>query len=104
MSRKRYRIQILPTYESDLYEAAKYIKDVLKNQTAAEKLVTDIEQAISNRAFSPLMVKPYPTKRKRKQAYYPIYVRNYIVFYVVIDNVMEIRRLIYKKRNIDNIL
>ena len=104
MSRKQYKIKTLPTYESDLYETAKYIKDVLKNQTAAEKLIADIEKAILARAFGPLMFKPYPTKHKHKQEYYPIYIRNFIVFYVVIDNVMEIRRLINKKRNIDSIL
>ena len=104
MSREQYKILILPTYEFDLYEAVKYIKDVLKNQTAAEKLIIDTDKAIRDRAFSPLLVKPYPTKQKRKQLYYPIYVRNYIIFYVVIGNVMEIRRLIYRKRNIDNIL
>ena len=104
MSRIQYKIQTLPTYEFDLYEAGKYVKDVLKNQAAAEKLISDIEKAILDRAFSPLMVKPYPTKKKRKHLYYPIYIRNFIVFYVVIGNVMEVRRLIYKKRDIDNIL
>ena len=93
---------MLPTYESDLYETVKYIKSVLKNKAAGESLVTDIEHAIIDRAFSPLMFKPYPTKRKRKYKYYPIYIRNFIVFYVVIDNVMEIRRLIYRKRDIDS--
>ena len=104
MSRKQYKIQTLAIYESDLNEAVKYIKDVLMNRTAAEKLLCDIEQAIRDRSFSPHMVKPYPTKHKRKHIYYAIYVRNFIVFYVVIDNVMEIRRLIYKKRDIDNVL
>lgn len=48
--------------------------------------------------------KPYRSKKKRDYPYYRIYVRNYVVYYVVIDNIMEIRRLIYGSRDIDNIL
>ena len=42
--------------------------------------------------------------RKRKETYYCIHVNNYSIFYVVENDVMEIRRFIYSKRNIDEIL
>jgi len=29
---------------------------------------------------------------------YRIYVKNYIVFYVVIDDIMEVRRLLYNRK------
>jgi hypothetical protein len=38
------------------------------------------------------------TARNRKHQYYPIYVRNYMVLYVVIGDVMEVRRFVYGKR------
>ncbi|MCM1488697.1 MAG: type II toxin-antitoxin system RelE/ParE family toxin, partial [Firmicutes bacterium] len=35
---------------------------------------------------------------------YRIYVGNYTVFYVVIGDVMEVRRFIYSRRNFDRLL
>ncbi|EPI49529.1 hypothetical protein HMPREF1576_01431 [Gardnerella pickettii JCP7719] len=40
----------------------------------------------------------------REHPYYRINVRNFSVFYVVIDDTMEVRRLLYSKRNIDVLL
>jgi hypothetical protein len=47
--------------------------------------------------------------RERKYPYYRIYVKNYIVFYVVIDDeingkIMEVRRLLYKRQDRDSIV
>ena len=50
-------------------------------------------------------VEPYHSAKNRKDVYYPIYVKNFIVFYVVIDHkTMEVRRLLYKGQNRDRIL
>ena len=46
----------------------------------------------------------YPSTRKRLHPYYRFYVGNYMVFYVVIDDVMEVRRLLYKSRDIESII
>lgn len=35
----------------------------------------------------------------REHEYYRIYVKNYVVYYVVIGNVMEVRRIVYGKRD-----
>ena len=42
---------------------------------------------------------PIASRVDREHPYYRIYVGNYIVFYCVIGNVMELRRFIYKGRN-----
>ncbi len=42
---------------------------------------------------------PYHSARERKYLYYRIYIGNYVVYYVVIDDVMEVRRILYNKRN-----
>lgn len=36
--------------------------------------------------------------------YYRIYVRNYVVYYAVIDDVMEVRRFLYTARDTDRYL
>lgn len=81
-----------------------YISNVLHNPQAAERLVDDTEKAILKRAEAPLISPPYQSGRKRKHLYYRINIRKYSVFYVVINDVMEVRRFIYSKRDIDNIL
>lgn len=47
---------------------------------------------------------PYPSTRERELPYYPIYIRNFTVFYVVIGDTMEVRRILYSHRNITDIL
>ena len=47
---------------------------------------------------------PYESLRERQHPYYRIYVGNFVVFYVVIDEggagkVMEVRRFLYNKQD-----
>jgi plasmid stabilization system protein ParE len=76
----------------------------LKSPAAAQRLVDETEKAIQRRLSSPLSPKAYQSKKERKYPYYRIRVKNYIVFYVVIDAAMEIRRFLYNKRNIDELI
>ena len=104
MDNKQYHLRYLPLFEQDLIEAVNYITDVLKNGEAALSLVDEVEQAIQNRLFAPYSFEPYYSARERKYPYYPIYVKNYIVYYVMIDDVMEIRRFLYNRRDMENFL
>lgn len=101
MANKRYTLRYLPLFEQDLVQTVNYITNVLKNPEAAEKLVNDVETAIQERLNNPLAFEPYPSIKKRKYPYYRIYVRNYVVYYVVIGEVMEIRRFLYGARDTD---
>ena len=52
---------------------------------------------------------PYHSVRERRYAYYRIYVDNYIIYYVVIDDdpdepVMEVRRFLYNRQNRDELV
>lgn len=104
MENKKYKLVYLPMFADDLSQAAKYISNDLKNPSVAQKLIDDTEKAILERLKSPLSFQPYLSAKQRKNTYYRINIRNYSVFYVVIDDVMEVRRFIYSKRDIDNIL
>ena len=37
--------------------------------------------------------------KERKYPYYRIYAGSYIVYYAAIDNTMEVRRILYNKRD-----
>lgn len=101
---KKYKLRYLPLFEDDLYDAAFYISKVLNNPDAAERLVKQTESAILKRLKAPLGYEPYRSAKERKDVYYRIYVGNYTVFYVVIGDVMEVRRFIYSRRNFDWLL
>ncbi len=104
MENKKYKLCYLPLFEKDLMRTVSYITNVLKNPDAAEKLANDVETAILERLNYPLAFEPYSSVKKRKYPYYRIYVRNYVVYYVVIGDIMEVRRFLYKARDADRYL
>ena len=101
---QEYELSYLPLFEKDLAEARDYIAHSLSNPNAAARLVEETNAAILKRLGNPLGYKPYHSKKNRKHPYYRIYVRNYTVFYVVIGNVMEVRRFVYSRRNLPEII
>jgi hypothetical protein len=101
---KEYELRYLPLFEQDLAEVRDYISFTLNNKTAAMRLINDVEKAILKRLACPLSFQPYRSVRDREHTYYRINIRNYSVFYVVIDNVMEVRRFVYSRRNLTEIL
>ncbi len=104
MENKQYHLRYLPLFEQDLMGTVNYIANVLQNRDAAIRLIDDVEKAIWERAQSPLAFQSYPSKKKRRDVYYRIYIRNYVIYYVVVDDVMEVRRLLYGARNTDRYL
>jgi len=103
MVEKNYKVRFLPLFEWDLAEITDYISYNLKNPQAAYLLVDEIEKAIGDRLACPESFEPYPSTRDRKYPYYRIYVKNFIIYYVVIDDeddafkTMEVRRILYSK-------
>ena len=95
-----YTLRVLPLFVDDLNEITDYIADTLKNPIAANKMIDDIESAIYKRLPMCKSFPKFPSLKEREHPYYYIIVKNYIVFYVVIDDVMEVRRIMYNRRNI----
>ena len=85
MDDKAYILRYLPLFEKDL---------------AALRLINDTEIVIQRRLANPLSFEPLRSIKNRKHPYYPIYIRNYMVLYVVIDDVMEVRRFVYSRRDL----
>lgn len=100
----KYTLRYLPLFEEELTDIANHIKYKLKNQSAADNLVTEVEKAIIKRSLSPLSFEPCHSVYDREHDYYRIYVKNYVVYYVVIDDVMEVRRIVYSKRDRENLV
>ena len=99
MSEKHYELRILPLFEEDLNEIVDYITYRLRNPIAANNLIDAVEKAIYERLPFAESFEPYSSSRDRRYPYYRIQVKNFTIFYVVIENVMEVRRILYGRRN-----
>jgi len=105
----KYIVRYLPLFYEDFAEKVRYIREELHNDKAADDLIDDVESAILKRLPAAESFEPYPSRRDRKYPYYRIYVRNYTVYYVVIDDegpqkIMEVRRFLYNRQDRDHLV
>lgn len=63
-----------------------------------------MQTAIEERLKYPTIFQPFYSSPDLKYPYYAISVNNYNVYYVVIDNIMEVRRILYSKRDFIQLL
>lgn len=93
-------------YSSEFFEELEaivfYIKNELKNYIAANKLLAKVETEIEKRKLNPKSYEQYKTIGG--YSYYKIYVVNYVIFYTVIEKVMEIRNVKYHKRDFERLI
>jgi len=99
MDKKKFRVEYLPVAEKDLIEAFEYIQN--DNPGAALKLLDQIDEEISKLEDFPYMGQVPKDNRLKMLNYRMLIIGNYLVFYVVIDDVVEIRRIIHGRRKYD---
>jgi len=93
---KEYEILYLPTAERDLYEIFDYIKK--DSPAAASSMLERIDAAVSHLSINPeLGVVPRDTRLKNL-GYRMLIVEKYLVFYVVKEESIQIRRVIHGAR------
>ena len=97
----KYNVNITETAFEDLTSIALYIKDELKEPVVAEKLIAKIKEGIFSLDISPCRHGLVRDKMLAKQGYRPLYVENYIVFYIVTEETkrVDISRVLYARRN-----
>ena len=101
---KKYILRYLPLAKQDLDGIINYIQNNLQNPIAAENTLSKIESAILERLDNPEDFAIWSSKKQRPYPYRRINVGNYTVWYVVIDNVMEVRRILYSRRYEENLI
>ena len=104
-----YMLRYLPLFYEDLEEKITYISDALVNPGAALDLLDAVEAAILKRLPNAESFEQYHSQIDHQYPYYHINVKNFVVFYVVIDDegpkkIMEVRRFLYKGQNRDEIV
>ena len=105
----KYSLRYLPIFYEDFSEIIDYISVKLNNPQAALNLIDSVETAITERLPFAESYGIYESSQERKYPYYKINVKNFIIFYVVIDDeesnkIMEIRRILYNKQNWEDII
>ncbi len=107
MAETQYTLRYLPLFYEDLESKVSYIAISLKNPQAANELLDEVEKAILERQTVAESFKAYRSLKERRYPYYRIYVKNFVIFYVVIgdegnEKIMEVRRFLYQKQNFRN--
>lgn len=104
MANKKYEIKYLPTFISQFNNILYYITYELKNKIAADNFYSEVIKQIEIRSEAPESYEVFKTIKNGEVKYYKINVKNYTIFYVVKDNVIEIRRIYYRQRNFENLI
>lgn len=104
MENKKYYIHYTPSFYIDLRQIIYYIVFKLKNIIAAENLINKIQEEIYKRSYYSEYYEKYRSLKHRNYTYYRIRIKNYVIFYKINDNTMEVIRILYSKRNFKNLI
>ena len=94
-----YKITYLPLAESDLLEALDYIAHTLEAPKAASDLLSAFEDAVQRIAEFPYAFELYRTDRPMKDEIRKVPVKNYVLYYAVFQDRVEIRRFLHGRRD-----
>lgn len=91
------------------FRTKSYISETLHNEKAANDLLDAVEKAIMERLPIAESFEPFRSVKERQYKYYRIYVKNFVIYYVVIDGIgskkiMEVRRFLYNKQDREQLI
>ena len=99
-----HKLDFLQQALEDINDITHYISIDLEAPLAARRLKTEILKAATNLTKNPLRYRIYPSHGTLKLEYRKLPVKNYSVFYVVKEDLIEIHRVLYSRRNIGTAL
>ena len=99
-----FEVKYLPSFYQELNAIVEYISVTLEAPRAALNLLDELEEEINNLKKYPNAHRLYRPIKPISTEYRIITVKNYYVFYVVLDDIIEIHRIIYKKRNLSQLI
>ena len=97
-------IVYLPSFQQDIDSITDYITYTLEAPKAASNLLDELEKSIKDLKMFPLAHQLYRPIKPILTEYRVLTVKNYLVFYVVLEETIEIHRIIYKKRNLSQLI
>ena len=97
-------IKYLPSFYQELNAIVEYITYTLKAPRAALDLLDDLEKSINSLKDFPLAHRLYRPIKPIASQYRVFSVKNYLVFYIIHEEIIEIHRIIYKKRDLSQLI
>lgn len=95
----KYIIEYSKNSKQDLIGIKKYIKYNLQEPNIANKLINKIKKEIDQLAINPELYSIIDDDFIKKRETRKVVVNNYIVFYRIKNNSVEIVRVLYGRRN-----
>ena len=107
MPKVKHDLRYLPLFYEELDRDVSYIAIKLKNPDAVNNLLDEVESAIMKRLKDgPESFEQLYSRKSRKNPYYRIYIKNYIIYYVILEEhgrkIMEVRRFMHSLEDRDN--
>ena len=102
MYMEQYEVKIFPTAQNDLRDIVDYLNTL--SPDAALKYYDLIVEQIGTLQMMPMRCALARDTQLRLRGYRLLPVKNYIVFFVVSGNTVEIRRILYSKRQYQDLL
>ena len=93
---QKYKIRYLPAAVRDLATILEYIKK--DNPDAALRLINEIDETILKLEDFPYMGVVPKDIRLKSLNYRMLIIENYLVFYIIKNDIVEIRRILHGKR------
>jgi addiction module RelE/StbE family toxin len=96
---KKFQVEYLPSAEQDLTDIFEYVLN--DSPLAAIQLIEQIDNSVSKLEDFPYMGSTTNDTRLTYLGYRILIVESYLVFYAVIGDLVEIRRILHSKRKYD---
>ena len=102
MPKPKYSVLIYPLAEEDLNDILEYLSGFspMIANSFIEKVSSSLEQLESLPETHSLVL----DKKLREKGYRYIVIDNYLIFYVIVENSVQIRRILFGRRNYRNLL
>ena len=106
---RNFIFSVLPKNQCTLNGVLNSYSETLHNEKAANDLIDAVEKAIMERLPIAESFEPFRSVKERQYKYYRIYVKNFVIYYVVIDGIdskkiMEVRRFLYNKQDREQLI
>lgn len=104
MENKKLQVEIFPLAEQDMQDIFQYISVNLSNPSAALRLIGDFENAFDRISSFPESCQLIQNEYVKDKTLRKIIVNDYLVFYRVKNDEIQIIRVIYGMRDYESLL
>jgi len=94
-----YKLKLSNYLYEDITSSYNYIKYVLQNPIAAQKLKNEIQKSFKKIKENPFIYPAVPVEHLASKGYRFIMVKNYMLFFKVNENIINVERLLYGPRD-----